>query len=266
MHPRQPLRVRTDWSTDNTSLHTRSSAAPRSRIPHDSHAPRQFIPYLYLFSHPLPGAPLPPGTWTHTLRLLPATKSRPAGSTDIVGTGGVRGLDLYLPPAVFKAHSRPLPLHQSTNQQQLLLARDFLALALPYYASAHPPETPLDSSGGCGWPSSSSAYAPITHAPLQGGLGFGGMMSGMMTPQVPRNSQADPVRVLVLGPPRLVLAIGLLYLAYASGCTMKQVMRGVLEGDADRDAEWRKMIAEDGQLGLGKEDMKMLERLAVEDL
>jgi hypothetical protein len=88
-------------------------------------------------------------------------------------------------------------------------------------------------------------------------------MTGMIPP-VPPLTQADPVRVLVLGPPRLVLAIGLVYLAYASGCGVRQVMRGVLEGDGD--GEWCGLIGLDGQMGLGHEDMKMLEQVAVNDL
>ncbi|KAJ7237546.1 hypothetical protein B0H12DRAFT_1138710 [Mycena haematopus] len=251
----QCTRLRTDYTRDTIS---RSNAAHGSRTSHNPHAPRQFVPYLYIHSPPLPGAPPPPGNWTHTLRLLPQTKTRPPGSTDIVGNdfSGPRGLDLHLPVAAFKQFRS---LHLS--EDQLLVARDFLALALPYYASAHPPESPRHFSGSNGWPASSpwsAPYTPITHAPLEGLAG--------MTPQVPPNSQADPVRVLVLGPSRLVLAIGLLYLAYASGCSVKQVMRGVIEDDTDRDSKWRRLIAEDGRLGLSREDMKMLERVALNDM
>ncbi|KAJ7834993.1 hypothetical protein B0H14DRAFT_2797410 [Mycena olivaceomarginata] len=252
-------RNHTSHSRSNTSSTAFSSCLIQEvhRIPQDSHAPRQFIPYLYLFSPPSlsPGAPPPPGNWTHTIRLLPPSKTRPAGGIDLVSSGvsGSR-LDLHLPTAAFKT-TRQLHL----SPEQLLLARDFLALALPYYASAHPSDIPLHSSTsssyGGGWSASSPAYTPITHAPLDS---FG------MTPQVPQLSQADPVRVLVLGPTRLVLAIGLLYLAYASGCRVTQVMRGVLEGDGD--AEWCRMIAKDGQMGLSAEDLKSLERVAMNDM
>ncbi|KAJ6493169.1 hypothetical protein C8R45DRAFT_989058 [Mycena sanguinolenta] len=235
--------------------HLRPPAIMYSQSTLRTDAPRQFVPYLYLSSPSFPGAPLPPGNWTHTLRLLPPTKTRPAGSTDIIGNnfGGPRELDVHIPAAAFK---QPRTSHLSTDQ--LLLARDFLALALPYYASAHPPASPCNFSGGSGWPVSSprvGGYPPITHAPLQGLAG--------MVPRAPANSQADPVRVLVLGPPQLVLAIGLLYLAYASGCSVKQVARGVME---DRDNQWRRLIAEDGQLGLSKEDMKLLERVVLQDI
>ncbi|KAF7362613.1 hypothetical protein MVEN_00610100 [Mycena venus] len=285
---RQPLRdrcnvptpVRTGRKRANASSHACSYVAPSlndrcrgdlptslieevPRTPHDPHGPRQFVPYLYLFSPPLAGAPPPPGNWTHTLRLLPPSKSRPKGSNDLVisGTGDPRGLNLHLPTAAFKkTHTHAL--HIATRQ--LLLARDFLALALPYYASAHPPETPLHSLGGCGagspasspWSDTDSDCTPITHTPLEG-------LAGMM-PRVPPRSQADPVRVLVLGPPRLVLAIALLYLVYASGCSIAQVMRGVLEGDGD--TEWCRLIAEDGRMGLSEEDMELLERVAMKDM
>ncbi|KAJ7146865.1 hypothetical protein C8R44DRAFT_758370 [Mycena epipterygia] len=226
------------------------------RVPQDAHGPRQFIPYLYLFSPRAPGA-IPAGHWTHTLRLLPPSKTQPAGSTALVGStsgSGPRGLDLHIPAAGFKSGHA---LHLS--REHLLLARDFLALALPYYASAHPAEDSADPFS-CTWPTSgswsSATVTPITHEPLQG-------LPGAVPPP-PQLSQADPVRVLVLGPPRTVLAIGLTYLAYASGCGVAQVMRGVLEGDGD--AEWCRLLGENGEMGLGEKDMKMLERVAMNEM
>ncbi|KAJ7758662.1 hypothetical protein B0H16DRAFT_1535238 [Mycena metata] len=240
------------------------------RTPRDPHGPRQFLPYLYLFSPPVPGAPPPPGNWTHTLRLLPPSKTRAVGCTDLVASPRA-GLDLRVPPAAFK--SDEAGLHITTGH--LTLARDFLALALPYYASAHPGAI-SPGLAGCGWPTSTSTFTsisasdsgrwsgtatavdwtPITHTPLEG--------LGNMMPQVSPLSQADPVRVLVLGPPRLVLAITLVYIAYASGCSVAEVTRGVLEGDAD--PEWCALIGADGDLGLGQKGMKVLERVALNDM
>ncbi|KAJ7137552.1 hypothetical protein C8R43DRAFT_1019646 [Mycena crocata] len=226
------------------------------RTPHGVHGPRQFIPYLYLFSPTAPGT-IPAGPWTHTLRLLPPTKLRPAGSTDLItgntGAGRPSGLDLHIPTAGFKDAPE---LHLAS--EHLLLARDFLALALPYYGSAHPPAYSASPSFS-GWPKSSAsataAFTPISHLSLEG-------LAGAYPPPPP--SQADPVRVLVLGPPRAVFAIALTYVAYASGCEVAQVMRGVLEGDAD--VQWWQLLGEDGKMMLGKKDMRMLERAAMQEM
>ncbi|KAJ7496399.1 hypothetical protein FB451DRAFT_1207720 [Mycena latifolia] len=205
---------------------------------------RQFIPYLYLCPPRGPGA-LPVGPWTHILRLLPPSKTRPAGASGL----SARSLDLHLPSTAF-TDARALHL----TEAHLLLARDFLALALPYYASAHPSPS-VDFGSPFGGSSYASAFTPITHAPLQG-------IANSFPPLLP--SQADPVRVLVLGPPRATLAIALTYLAYASGCTVAQVMRGVREGDAD--AEWRRLLGKDGQMGLGRPDVVLLERVAIKEM
>ncbi|KAJ7621851.1 hypothetical protein B0H17DRAFT_1112646 [Mycena rosella] len=207
--------------------------------------PRQFIPYLFLCP-PRGTSVLPGGPWTHTLRLLPPSKTRPAGASIL----SARALDLHLPSAAF-ADERALHL----SEAHLLLARDFLALALPYYASAHPDAcfefgSPWISS----WPSSSASPTPITHEPLQGLTG---------APHVLPPSQADPVRVLVIGPPRAALVISLTYLACASGCSVAQAMSGVREGDAD--AEWCRLLGKDGQMGLGRTEMTMLERVAMKE-
>ncbi|KAK7057885.1 hypothetical protein R3P38DRAFT_1189027 [Favolaschia claudopus] len=286
MYPQQPLRDRcnvptpvcTDTKKDGTLRSTKQASPhvnassyhpPTScdieevpRTPHDPYAPRQFVPYLYLSSPSHFNSQPPTGSWTHTLRLLPSSKTHPAGtvqSSSAAGPGSLT-LDLRLPADAFKATSRVLHL----TKDQLLLARDFLALALPYYASAHPPETPLTSSTGSGgWSPWSHARPSFPHA-----LGLGLPPSGFEMqqtkhlPSIPRLSQADPVRVMVSGPPRLTLVIALLYIAYASGCSIAQVTRGVLEGDGD--AEWRRLIAEDGgRLGLGRQDLGLLEQVAL---
>lgn len=265
-----PTRVYTDRTSSrikDDSSHTRREKSVPSHIrrrlstciieevprtPQDPHGIRQFVPYLYLFSPPVPGAPAPPGNWTHTLRLLPPSKTRPTGRNDLAGP---RTLDLHLPASAFKSGARGL--HLST--QHLLLARDFLALALPYYASARPPAYSL--SRGCRWPVSNldspdSDFTPITHEPLEG--------LGGMAPPVPPLSQADPVRVLVLGPARLVLAVSLVYVAYAGGCSVAQVIRGVLEGDGDE--EWYRLIGDNEDMGLTREEMRMLEHVAMSDM
>ncbi|KAJ6516604.1 hypothetical protein C8R47DRAFT_1313025 [Mycena vitilis] len=241
-----------DISSSHAALRRRLSiqAVPRTCTPGDPHGTRQFVPYLYLFSPAAPGAPSPPGNWTHTLRLLPPSKTRPTGCNEF--NGSTRVLDLHIAAAAFKGGRG---LHLST--QHLLLARDFLSLALPYFASAHPPEYSAPPSD-CGWPSSacSPAYTPISHAPIEG-------MGGMM-PRVSPLSQADPVRVLVLGPPRLVLAISLVYVAHASGCSVAQVVRGVLESGSD--GEWRRLLGDRGDLGLTRDETKTLERAAMPDM
>ncbi|KAJ7026863.1 hypothetical protein C8F04DRAFT_1123946 [Mycena alexandri] len=296
MPSRQPLRERCAVPTqvctdrrklDNYSVQKRGDTTVKShvkrrlsmfgidevpRTPRDPHGPRQFLPYLYLFSPPAPGAPPPPGNWTHTIRLLPPSKTRAVGCTDLV-TSPRAGLDLRIPPAALK--SDEAGLHITTGH--LTLARDFLALALPYYASAHPGAI-SPGLAGCGWPTSTSTstststytstsgqwsgtatavdWTPIGHTPLEG--------LGNMMPQVSPLSQADPVRVLVLGPPRLVLAITLVYIAFASGRSVAEVTRSVLEGDVD--PEWCSLIGDDGDLGLGQKGMKVLERAALNDM
>ncbi|KAJ6592857.1 hypothetical protein B0H19DRAFT_1245670 [Mycena capillaripes] len=237
-----PMRVCTDRKSSHTKDNTLSHPRSEKSVPRP-HGTRQFVPYLYLFSPPVAGAPPPPGNWTHTLRLLPPSKTRPTGRNDLAGP---HTLNLHIPTAAFRGGARGL--HLST--QHLLLARDFLALALPYYASAHP--SAYSPPHGCRWPASSlyspdSDATPITNAPLEG-------LSGM----------ADPVRVLVLGPARLVLAVSLVYVAYAGGCSVAQVMRGVLEGDGD--AEWCRLIGERGDMGLTREEMRMLEQVAMNDM
>ncbi|KAJ6516621.1 hypothetical protein C8R47DRAFT_1205852 [Mycena vitilis] len=236
----------TDISSSHAALRRRLSIQEVPRTPRDPHGTRQFVPYLYLFSPAAPGAPPPPGNWTHTLRLLPPSKTRPTGCNDF--NSSTRVLDLHIPAAAFKG-GRGLHL----SPQHLLLARDFLSLALPYFASAHPP-----SPSECGWPSSawSPAYTPISHAPLEG-MGGG-------VPQASPLSQADPVRVLVLGPPRLVLAVSLVYVAHASDCTVAHVVRGVLESDSD--GEWCRLIGDRGDLGLTRDEMKTMERVATKDM
>ncbi|KAJ7648110.1 hypothetical protein FB45DRAFT_895267 [Roridomyces roridus] len=260
-------------------------------------SPSEFIPYLYFSPtpNPRPSATLPAGAWTHTLRLLPCTKSRPAGCSDL-STGDVhrRGLDLYLPSAAFKGSSTGDLA--SLTRNQLLIARDFLALALPYYASAHPSE-----HFSIGWPSqdssassssssgssssrssllssrsSSSSFSPMTPESFSSfGMGLGGLCTGMAAQQTtglpaPATLQADAVRVILQGPARLLLAIGVTYIAYASGCEVKQVVRGVLE----EGSEWGALLAEEGNLGgkggeggfgFGRE-MAMLEEAAIQGL
>ncbi|KAJ7720002.1 hypothetical protein DFH07DRAFT_859019 [Mycena maculata] len=263
-----PKRVCTDWSKlPSTRSDHKGNSFPTSnedgieevpRTPLDARGPRQFIPYLYLFSPPTPGSTLA-GNWTHTLRLLPSSRTRPAGTTDLVSsrTGGSRGLDLYISGAAFQDAGA---LHLSA--EHLLLARDFLALALPYYASAHPtayfpsPFAAYHSSSSSSPLSSSETLTPISHCALEG--------MGPMVPPAVQQSRADPVRVLILGPPRVVLAIGLTYIAYASGCGVAHAMRGVLEGDGD--AEWCRLLGDDGEMGLDAKDMKMLERVAVQEM
>jgi hypothetical protein len=72
------------------------------------------------------------------------------------------------------------------------------------------------------------------------------------------------VRVLILGPPRAVLAIALMYVAYASGCTVAHVMRGVLEDD--EDLEWCRLLGKDGDMGLSYKEMRMLETVAIQEM
>ncbi|KAJ7454537.1 hypothetical protein B0H11DRAFT_2068893 [Mycena galericulata] len=248
-------------SRNDTHAHAGSCGVEEiTRTTHDSHSPRQFIPYLYLFSPPTPGSTLT-GSWTHTLRLLPASKARPAGSTDLVGDGvrGPQGLNLYLTTAAFKGDGE-----LNLSSEHLLLARDFLALALPYYASAHP-SSPVSITSS--WSSASSPissggpFTPLSHLPLEG---LTGMHVGPSA-SVQQNSQADPVRVLVLGPPRVILAIGLTYIAYASGCDVARVIRGVLEDDCE--AEWcRRLLEDDGRMGMSDKEMKTLERVAMQEM
>ncbi|KAJ7834992.1 hypothetical protein B0H14DRAFT_2797409 [Mycena olivaceomarginata] len=84
---------------------------------------RQFIPYLYLASMSSPclslsQKKLPRGSWTHAIRVLPASAAHPAGSTRITAPGTAS---------------------QILDLRHILVARDFLALALPYYSCGHPP-------------------------------------------------------------------------------------------------------------------------------
>ncbi|KAJ7496397.1 hypothetical protein FB451DRAFT_1455432 [Mycena latifolia] len=182
--------------------------------------PRQFIPFLELFSPPAP-AELPLGRWTHAVRLLPASQEHPAGSSDVTdaaGPGGTHILDLYVGAP---RKNTALPLSRS----HLLIARDFLALALPYYACAHPPESISDS----------------------------------LAPPPSQACRTDAVRVLLMGPPRAVLAMATAYIAYASGCTVAHVMRCVVD-DAE-DPEWCAVLGADARMGLGDKELRAFERV-----
>ncbi|KAJ6626741.1 hypothetical protein B0H10DRAFT_2211018 [Mycena sp. CBHHK59/15] len=223
------------------------------RTPHDEHGPRRFVPYLYFFTPPTPSA-VPAGHWTHMIRFLPHSKLHPAGTAELIepaAGGGPQALHLYVAPEN-SAQRRKVPL----SAQHLLLARDFLGLALPYYTCARPyPFSPLPS------PTSSflslEPETPLSHFALE-------PLAAQLPPPQPMGSQADPVRVLILGSPRAMLAIGLTYIAYASGRAVAHVMRSVLENDGG--SEWCGLLGEDGEMGLGHEGMQVLERVAMKDM
>ncbi|KAJ7189135.1 hypothetical protein C8R46DRAFT_1206227 [Mycena filopes] len=201
---------------------------------------RQFIPHLYLSSPP--GGPdvIPAGKWTHVLRILPASKAHSAGTSTITdvpagsGPAGTQILDLHVGRSSAKTATTDSEKENSANggglplplrKLHLLLARDFLALALPYYASAHPVETFLPSPA-----------APVCDFPT------------------------DAVRVLLVGPPRALLAIALTYIAYASESTVAHVMRCVVEEGEDGEA--CALLGPDANMGLAKADLDVLERVA----
>jgi hypothetical protein len=214
-------------------------------FPEDENAPRQFIPYLYIASPPSPSPTahnhnhntptLPAGNWTHAIRILPASKEHRAGSTSLTevapGSPQTQILTLYA-----RSESVPPPTGNSAlplQRRHLLVARDFLALALPYYACAHPsedaahPDSPIDP---------------------------------YFSPPPAQRCRTDAVRVLLLGPPRAVLAIALTYIAYASESSVAHVMRCVV--DEGEDVEACAVLGEDARMGLGEREMRVLEGLA----
>ncbi|KAJ7203807.1 hypothetical protein GGX14DRAFT_461235 [Mycena pura] len=101
--------------------------------------PRQFIPYVFLFSPSSPHQAIPPGGWTHILRILPASAKNPSGTMQVVkpAAGTAQTVRLYTPA---QRADNVLPL----STCRILAARDFLALALPYQAAmdAEPPVQP----------------------------------------------------------------------------------------------------------------------------
>ncbi|KAJ7454535.1 hypothetical protein B0H11DRAFT_260129 [Mycena galericulata] len=206
-------------------------------LPSNEDAAREFIPYLYLFSPSSPDTQaLPAGSWTHIIYVLPASPEHPVGTkfvTDGATNGGTQLLDLYIAPAPLE-NTSALPL----STRHLLVARDFLALALPYYGCAHPTddETALDSP-----------------TPLEA-----------LDPPPAQHCRTDAVRVLLCGPPRAVLVIAVAYIAYASGCTVAHVMRCVV--DEDEDAESCALLGPDAQMGLGSREMRVLERVVKKEL
>ncbi|KAJ6556589.1 hypothetical protein DFH09DRAFT_1491183 [Mycena vulgaris] len=238
-----PTRSRTDRSK---LAMTRSDLEDAPSYTSSTTTPRQLVPYLYLFS-PRDGDATPtPGPWTHTLRLLPPSKTRPAGSAQSQShTHAGHRLDLYLPGAAFtRAGARELHV----SETHLLLARDFLGLALPYQPGAasagHCAPSPFLGDG-------SPLFTAGSYAPPHG---LAPLLS--VPPSMLPHSQsqfADPVRVLVVGPPRAALAIGLTYLAYAAGCAVAQVLDSVVEGG-------------EIEMALGRVDMAMLERVAMTEM
>ncbi|KAJ7073042.1 hypothetical protein C8F01DRAFT_268507 [Mycena amicta] len=228
-------------------------------------APKELIPYLYLAST-TPSTLLPTAVdrpWTHVVRLLPSTKAHPVGSAELIppSKAGPHILDIRVPAEAFvcavgmktrtrrKQETRETekrkPLHEYPPAQSLLVARDFLALALPYYASAHPLPSPsfASASAACGgWPMSSTGGWTPTTSDSDSDSGSSSSSSTISSP-----IQADPVAVLLLGPPQLTLALALVYIAYASGQAVRVVVRGILESEATEEWVVQGMIAgEDG--------------------
>ncbi|KAJ7189136.1 hypothetical protein C8R46DRAFT_1056679 [Mycena filopes] len=254
VHFPRPPRVPTSAQTrrrPSGSLFSSSEAVPQTH----PGAPRQLIPYLYLASSPPP----PGGPWTHIIRLLPASKTHSAGSSHLARSA----LDLRLPPAAFTDKGG---LHMTP--EQLTIARDFLALALPYHgcSSALPSSNSHFPAGDSPF-FIDSGFAAVDWTPLEGLADVG--HSYGMPPTTGAHAQADPVRVLLLGPPRLALAVALVYIAHAAGgdVSVAQVAQGVLEA---RDPAWCALVGKkDGGgeiIGFGKKEMKVLERAARDDL
>jgi hypothetical protein len=150
--------------------------------------------------------------------------------------GGGHGLNLYC--SASQATNLPL------SAKHLLLARDFLGLALPYYASAHP-AVPSPASSR-----SSSAVSPP--------------VDDFTAPSRTEASQADVVQALVVGEPRAALAIALTYVAYASDSPVAHVMRCVLE--EEEDEEWCRLLGPDGQMGLGSGEREVMDRIAMKGI
>ncbi|KAJ7146866.1 hypothetical protein C8R44DRAFT_973472 [Mycena epipterygia] len=206
-------------------------------IDHKS-GPRQFIPYLYL-SSPSSPATLPTGSWTHVIRILTPSEEHPVGSTGVTESAD-NGCGHILNMYVGSKSRTALPL----GARHLLVARDFLALALPYYACAHPTESP--DGDAC-----ESSYSPLDFDPLTG-------------PPPSQKCRTDAVRVLLVGPPRAVLAVATTYIAYASGCSVAHVMRCVV--DEAEDAESCAVLGADARMGLGEQEMRILERVVKKEL
>ncbi|KAJ6556596.1 hypothetical protein DFH09DRAFT_1084682 [Mycena vulgaris] len=207
--------------------------------PEDENGPREFIPFLHLFSPPSPGT-IPAGTWTHAIRVLPASEEHPAGYTrvsDAASSGCGQLVDLYI-AAVTSASSSALPL----PRRHLLVARDFLSLALPYYACAHPEDFSAS-------PSSDSSYAPL---------------DTLGPPPPSQACRTDAVRVLLIGPPRAVLAMAVMYIAYASGCSVVHVMSCVV--DEAEDAESCAVLGPDARMGLGDKELRIFERVVKKEM
>ncbi|KAK7057886.1 hypothetical protein R3P38DRAFT_3342057 [Favolaschia claudopus] len=208
---------------------------------------RQFIPYLHLASNDASSSAnpctLPPGDWTHVVRILPATANQRAGSITIAAsTSSTQILDLYVPGPV--SHSQPTEIDTALplRKRHILVARDFLALALPYYASAHP----------------TLEYSSDSDASISGDADF-------TLPQPKEQPcRTDAVRVLLVGPPRATLAIALTYIAYASECSVAHVMRCVVEEGEDLEA--CEVLGKEARMGLGEREMQVLEGLAKKGL
>nr|GAT49536.1 predicted protein [Mycena chlorophos] len=233
---------------------------PRSP-PCDPFAARELIPYLHLAPYALKSdATLPPcpgknNRWTHIVRLLPATKSAPTGSAELH------------PP---KRQGQPHLLEDYLPAQGVLIVRDFLSLALPYYAAAHPLPTPTESGVGAGWPSLASAVPSLSHSDSDSDSSDSDTSSpvSFQAPSTPRpvSPSADPVNVLLLGPTQLALSLSLVYISYASGTLIRDVMRGILESSA-REAAWAARIIGQGadRMGMSEEELEFLEDGAMND-
>ncbi|KAF7288318.1 hypothetical protein HMN09_01406300 [Mycena chlorophos] len=254
---------------------------PRSP-PCDPLAARELIPYLHLAPYALKSdATLPPcpekhNRWTHMVRLLPATKSAPAGSAELhppKRQGQPHLLEVRVPAEAFNAafeRGQRTALQDYLPAQSVLIVRDFLALALPYYAAAHPLPTPTESGVGAGWPSSASAVPSLSHSDSDSDSSDSDTSSPLsfQAPSTPRpvSPSADPVNVLLLGPTQLTLSLSLVYISYASGTLVRDVMRGILESSA-REAAWAARIIAQGadRMGMSEEELEFLEDGAMND-
>ncbi|CAK5266698.1 unnamed protein product [Mycena citricolor] len=202
---------------------------------------RQFIPHLHTlcaFDQPhafaTDSAALPAGNWTHAVRILRASKAHLPGSLRISDLGPAQVLDLFERPRNIDARARDggLPL----RREHLLLARDFLALALPYYSTT----VSLSDDGddvdlGDAYPFEQLGLPPVYE------------------------SRTDPVRVLLAGPVRAVLAIALVYTAYASGRKLRYVMDCV--GDEGDDADVCAVLGPDSRMGLTDQALDELQAI-----
>nr|GAT43079.1 predicted protein [Mycena chlorophos] len=124
-----------------------------------------------------------------------------------------------------------------------MAARDFLALALPYQAAAR-----ANADADAAYDMDEDDLTCLN-------------FPGLSDPPSPNPDVAiDPARVLLIGPPRILLVLAVTYLGFAARCSVRKVMQAIVE--EQDDAEACALLGPNATMGLRKREIDALEYFA----